>query len=121
MDKPAVEGRPTVDEIRSARERLHGVILETPLLPAYGLDVPDEIQLWLKAENLQRTGSFKLRGAYNAIASLSDEERSRGVITYSSGNHGQAVACAAHLLRVLAVVVMPEDAVPLKVEATRRW
>jgi len=96
-------------------------VYETPLVPAFGLDVPDGIDLWLKTESLQRTGSFKIRGAYNAIAELSEGERARGVITYSSGNHGQAVACAAHLLGVQAVVVMPEDAIPLKVELTRRW
>src|SRR6185312_2942093 len=72
-------------------------------------------------ECLQRTGSFKLRGAYNKIASLSAEERARGVITYSSGNHAQGVACAAGLLGVRAVVVMPEDAIPAKVEATRGY
>jgi threonine dehydratase len=109
-----------LDEIRRARERLEGVIVRTPLL-RFGGATPDGISLWLKAESLQRTGSFKFRGAYNAIAGLSEEERQRGVITYSSGNHGQAVACAAHLLGVRAVVVMPEDAIPVKVELTRRW
>jgi threonine dehydratase len=111
----------TVGEIRAARDRINGVVLETPLVPAWSLEVPDGNRLWLKAENLQRTHSFKIRGAYNAIASLSDEERARGVITYSSGNHGQAAACAAHLLGVTAIVVMPEDTIPLKVDATRTW
>ncbi len=77
--------------------------------------------MWLKAENLQRTGSFKIRGAYNAVAGLNEAERARGVITYSSGNHGQAVACAAQLQGIHAMVVMPEDAMPGKIEATRRW
>lgn len=110
-----------VEEVLRARERIADVVHETPLVPATGLDVPDGNELWLKAESLQRTGSFKIRGAFNAIASLDEEERARGVITYSSGNHGQAVACAAHLLGVEAVVVMPEDAIPLKVRLTRRW
>jgi threonine dehydratase len=91
------------------------------MLPAFAVDVPHGNRLWIKGESLQRTGSFKARGAYNAIAGLDPEERKRGVITYSSGNHGQAVAFAAHELGVRAVVVMPEDAVPLKVELTRQW
>jgi threonine dehydratase len=110
-----------LEDILRARERIAGVVLETPLVSALGLDVPGGNDLWLKAESLQRTGSFKIRGAYNAIAGLSDAERATGVITYSSGNHGQAVACAAHLLGVRAVVVMPQDAIPVKVQATRRW
>lgn len=111
----------TLDDVYRARERLAGVVQLTPVVRAFLPDIPGDNTLWLKAENLQRTGSFKLRGAYNAISGLSEGERRRGVITYSSGNHGQAVACAAHLLGVRAVVVMPEDAIPLKVEATRRW
>lgn len=111
----------TVGDIRVARARAKNIVLKTPLLPAVALDVPDGNALWLKAESLQRTGSFKIRGAYNAIAEDHENARARGVITYSSGNHGQAVACAAHLLGVRAVVVMPEDAIPLKIESTRRW
>lgn len=111
----------SLDAILAARERLRGVVLQTPLLPAWSFDSPGDNEVWLKAENLQRTGSFKIRGAYNAISTLPESERACGVITYSSGNHGQAVACAAHLLGVPAVVVMPEDAVPLKIEATRTW
>lgn len=108
-------------EIVRARDRISNAALRTPLLPVPGLTVPDGVELRLKAENLQRTGSFKFRGAYNAISSVPPEERGRGVITYSSGNHGQAVAAAAHLLGVSAVVVMPEDAIGLKVERTREW
>jgi threonine dehydratase len=113
---------PPVDlhEIQHAHNRLADVSVRTPVL-AYGGDVPAGNKLWLKAECLQRTGSFKFRGAYNAISSLSAEERERGVITYSSGNHGQAVACAASMLGVRSVVVMPEDAIPVKVALTRRW
>lgn len=111
----------TLRDIEHARERIAEAAARTPLLPALGLQVPNGNQLWFKAENFQRTGSFKFRGAYNAVAGLSAEERARGVITYSSGNHGQAVACAAHLLGVKAVIVMPEDAVPVKVAATERW
>lgn len=110
-----------LEEIRAASRRIAGVVERTPLQPSYVLEVPSNNSLWFKCENLQRTGSFKLRGAYNAIASLDEEQRSKGVITYSSGNHGQAVAAAAHLLGVRAVVVMPEDAIAVKVEATKRW
>lgn len=111
----------SLTEIEQARERIAGVVRVTPLLPAAGLPSPHATHLWLKAENLQRTGSFKLRGASNAIAALSPQEKARGVITYSSGNHGQGVACAAALQGIKAVIVMPEDAVPLKVANTRRW
>jgi threo-3-hydroxy-L-aspartate ammonia-lyase len=111
----------SIDEIYAARERIRDVAVQTPLVPGIGLEVPDANRLWLKAENFQRTWSFKLRGAYNAVASLEPGERSKGVITYSSGNHGQAVACAASLLGIPAVIVMPEDAIPVKVEMTRRY
>jgi threonine dehydratase len=101
-----------LDAIRAAARRLDGVVLRTPLLP-YG--APSE-RVYLKAESLQAIGAFKIRGAYVAIASLTDEERTRGVITYSSGNHAQGVARAARLLGVRAVVVMPDDAPPIKRE-----
>jgi threonine dehydratase len=110
----------SLSEIVHARERLEGIAVTTPLL-SFGGPVPDDNALWLKAESLQRTGSFKFRGAYNAVSALSPEEQGRGVITYSSGNHGQAVACAARLLGIPAVVVMPEDAIPVKVALTQRW
>jgi len=103
----------TLDEIRAAAERIRGVALHTPLLRW------DE-RTWLKPESLQPVGAFKMRGAYNAVASLTDEERARGVVTYSSGNHAQAVARAARLLGARAVIVMPEDAPPVKVEGVRR-
>ncbi|HLE58157.1 MAG TPA: threonine/serine dehydratase [Candidatus Limnocylindria bacterium] len=103
----------TLDEIRAAAARIRGVALHTPLLRW------DE-RTWLKPESLQPVGAFKMRGAYNAVASLSDEERSRGVVTYSSGNHAQAVARAARLLGAQAVIVMPEDAPRVKVEGVRR-
>jgi threonine dehydratase len=105
---------PLVDlaAIRAAAITLRGVALRTPLV-AYG---PSDRRTFLKAESLQEIGAFKLRGAYVAIAGLSDEVRSRGVITYSSGNHAQGVARAARLLRISAVVVMPSDAPTIKVE-----
>ena len=97
------------------------MINPTPLQRSRSLGQRCAAEVWLKPECLQRTGSFKLRGAYNKIASLSEAERARGVITYSSGNHAQGVACAAALLGVRAVVVMPEDAIPTKVAATRGY
>ena len=99
-----------LEQIRAAAKVLVGVAIRTPLLP-YGR--PEE-RIYLKAENLQPIGAFKLRGAYVAIASLSDAERRRGVVTYSSGNHGQGVARAARVLGVRAVVVMPDDAPEVK-------
>jgi threonine ammonia-lyase medium form len=111
----------TLDDVYAARERLRGVINATPLQLSRTLGARVGDPVWLKPECLQRTGSFKLRGAYNKIATLSAEERARGVITYSSGNHAQGVACAAGLLGVAAVVVMPEDAIPAKVAATRGY
>lgn len=97
-------------EIRAAAARLRGITVRTPLVP-FGR--PERRQL-LKAESLQPIGAFKLRGAYNAAALLSPEERSRGLITYSSGNHAQGVARAARLFGVPAVIVMPSDAPALK-------
>ena len=103
----------TLDEIRAAAERIRGVALRPPLLRS-------DDRTWLKPESLQPVGAFKMRGAYNAVASLTEEERTRGVVTYSSGNHAQAVARAARLLGVHATIVMPEDAPPVKVEGVRR-
>ena len=104
----------TLDQIQSARERIAGVVARTPLVPCH---VPGA-KVYVKAESFQPIGSFKLRGAYNKIASLSPEERKRGVITYSSGNHAQGVAYAARALGVRAVIVMPRSAPANKIEAT---
>jgi threonine dehydratase len=99
-----------LDRVRAAAARLRGIATRTPLVP-FG---PPERRQFLKAESLQPIGAFKIRGAYNAIASLSEEERARGVVTYSSGNHAQGVARAARLLGISAVVVMPEGAPAIK-------
>src|ERR687898_1360766 len=103
----------SIDEIREAAERIRGVATRTPLLAW-------DDTTWLKPESLQPVGAFKMRGAYSAIASLTDEERGRGVVTYSSGNHAQAVARAARLVGSPAVIVMPEEAPKVKVEGVRR-
>jgi len=105
----------TLDDIRQAQERLRGVAARTPLVACE----EDCLRLWLKPESFQPIGSFKLRGAYNKIASLSEEERQRGVITYSSGNHAQGVAYSARALAAKAVVVMPRTAPTNKIEATK--
>jgi threonine dehydratase len=110
----------TLKDIREAQTRLCGVTVRTQLIQSsLGEDstAADHRKLYLKPENLQPIGAFKLRGAYNKIASLSPEERSRGVITYSSGNHGQGVAYAARALAAKAVIVMPNDAPAIKREA----
>lgn len=104
----------SLDDIREARTRLNGITVRTPLIPLEW----DSRKLYLKPENLQPIGAFKLRGAYNKIASLSDDERARGVITYSSGNHAQGVAYAARALGTKAVIVMPRNAPAVKREAT---
>ncbi len=111
---------PGLPQIEAARARLRSVLTATPLLPL-DLDLPGGRHIRVKCENLQRTGSFKIRGAFNRISSLSPEQRARGVVAYSSGNHAQGVACAAALLGVPATVVMPENAVAAKVSATRRF
>ena len=104
----------TLADIHDARARIQGVAARTPLLPL--VEAGDT--LYLKPENLQPIGAFKLRGAYNKIASLTSEERARGVITYSSGNHAQGVAYAARALATRAVIVMPRNAPAIKCEAT---
>ena len=100
----------TIDDIRAAARRLAGVALRTPLVE-FDAGPPRTL---LKAESLQSIGAFKIRGAYNAIAQLTAEERARGVVTHSSGNHAQGVARAARLLGVRATVVMPSDAPAVK-------
>jgi threonine dehydratase len=101
-----------IEAIRVAADRLRGVAVHTPLVPFSG----PPARLFVKAESLQPIGAFKLRGAYNAIASLTPKERANGVITYSSGNHAQGVARAARLLGTSAVIVMPDDAPAIKRE-----
>ncbi len=105
----------TLNDIRHAQQRIRGVAVRTPLLRCQA----DDREAWLKPENLQPIGSFKLRGAYNKIASLPPEQRSRGVIAYSSGNHAQGVAYAARALGSKATIVMPSTAPKLKLQKTR--
>ena len=110
----------SLDEVRAAAARLRDFARRTPLLVAHDTSLTGGRPLRLKCENLQRGGAFKLRGAYNFIAQLPSDVRSRGVVTYSSGNHGRAVALAARELGVMATVVVPVDAPSVKVEGIRR-
>jgi threonine dehydratase len=110
----------TLADIQAARRALRDVIIATPILPAERLAEDLGAPIYLKAECTQRSGSFKIRGAYNKISRLSPEERTRGVIAHSAGNHAQGVALAARLLGVPATIVMPERAPLTKVAATRR-
>ena len=109
---------PTAADIEAAAKRLYGVAVRTPLINAPVLDDRLGARVFLKAETLQRTGSFKFRGAYNKISSIPMERRAAGVVAYSSGNHAQGVAAAARLLGLHATIVMPADAPRLKRERT---
>jgi threonine dehydratase len=108
-------------DVQSAAEHLSGVAHRTPLLTSRSLDQLAGARLFFKCENFQRVGAFKFRGAYNALSRLSDEQRRRGVLTYSSGNHAQAVALAGRLLGIETTIIMPSDAPRVKVEATRGY
>jgi threonine dehydratase len=113
--------RPTFDDVAQAAERIEGVAHETPVLTSRTANELAGAELFFKCENFQRSGAFKFRGAYNAIAALSDEQRRRGVVTYSSGNHAQALAYASQLQGVEATIIMPNDAPAMKVAATRGY
>lgn len=106
-------------DVRSAAVRLAGHIHKTPVLTARGLNEATGLDCYLKCENFQRTGSFKLRGATNSVAQIPEADRARGVVAYSSGNHAQAVAYAARAAGMPAVIVMPSDAPKAKLSATR--
>ncbi len=112
---------PTYDDVEAARRRIGAHIVRTPMLRHPLLDQLTGGTVLIKPEPLQRTGSFKLRGATNAILQLTESERRAGVVTHSSGNHGQATACAAAGVGAHATVFMPTDAPAIKVESTQRW
>ena len=111
----------SLTDVRAAAERLKGVAHRTPVLTSRTLDERVGAEVLLKAENFQRIGAFKFRGAYNAISRLTAEQLDAGVAAYPSGNHAQAVALAAQLAGTTAVILMPEDAPPTKVAATRGY
>lgn len=111
----------TFADIEDAATRLKGIAHRTPIITSRTLDDLIGARVYLKAENLQRMGAFKFRGGYNAVNTLTDDERSRGVVAFSSGNHAQAVALAARLHGCAATIVMPTDAPASKLEATRHY
>ncbi len=108
-------------DVESAAERLSGVAHRTPVLTSRSVDEMAGARLYFKCENFQRVGAFKFRGAYNALSRLTDDQRRRGVLTYSSGNHAQAVALAGRLLGIETTIIMPSDAPRVKVAATRGY
>jgi threonine dehydratase len=109
----------SIDDIRAAAGRLSGVARRTPVVRSDALDELSGNKLFFKCENEQLVGAFKFRGAYNALAQFTDEERRRGVVTFSSGNHGQGIALAAKMLGISATVVMPSKAPRVKLDAVR--
>lgn len=108
-------------DILAARKRITAFIHRTPILTNTGVDDEMSATIFFKCENLQKTGSFKFRGALNAVASLSTEERARGVVAHSSGNHAQALALAAQIHGIQSHIVMPENSNPVKVAATQSY
>ena len=113
--------KPTFDDVRTAAARIRAIAHRTPVLTSRTANARSHGELFFKAENLQRAGAFKFRGACNAIAALTDAKRMGGVVTYSSGNHAQALAYAALLAGVKAAIVMPLDAPQIKVMATKGY
>jgi len=108
---------PTLADVQAAHDRIRGRVVRTPVLRSAALDEIAGAELWLKAENLQKVGAFKARGALHAVGRLTDEERQRGIITFSSGNHAQAVALAAKVFGCRADIAMPVDAPKIKLDA----
>ncbi len=112
---------PTYADVEAAAERLKGIAHHTPAMSSATANRRTGASLVFKPENLQRMGAFKFRGAYNALSRLGSGQRAQGVVTFSSGNHAQAVALAGQLLGIPAVIVMPADAPPVKIAATRAY
>ncbi|MEQ8653418.1 MAG: threonine/serine dehydratase [Kiloniellales bacterium] len=121
MSTQATDSLPTFADIEAAADRIEGAAVRTPLLSCPALDDRLGARCLIKPEPLQRTGSFKFRGAYNKLSRLADQARSKGVVAYSSGNHAQGVAAAAQLLGAEATIVMPADAPAIKLENTRGY
>lgn len=117
MMNPSID--PRLEDVRAAAERLRGKVIRTPVLRIPAIDAAAGAEVWIKAENLQRIGAFKARGALHAVGRLDPGIRARGIITYSSGNHAQAVALAAKEYGTSADIAMPVDAPTIKVEGVR--
>ncbi|MEO3429760.1 threonine/serine dehydratase [Pelagibius sp. CAU 1746] len=120
-DTSAPADLPTFEDVKAAATRLRGLAVRTPLIESPALNAAVGGRVLMKAETLQRTGSFKFRGAFNRISQIPDRDKAGGVVAYSSGNHAQGVAAAAALLGLPAVIVMPADAPAIKVENTRGY
>jgi len=110
---------PTIEDVKAAAKRIEGIAVKTPLIRNDVLDEITGAKVWVKAENLQRGGAFKMRGATNAIAALAPGVRAKGVIAFSSGNHAIAVATASNIFGIKATIVMPADAPRIKLDTTR--
>src|SRR5712691_11813150 len=113
--------RPSFADVQDAARQIAGVAHRTPVVTSRTLDDRTRAQLYFKCENFQRGGAFKFRGAYNAMSRLSPDERRRGVLTFSSGNHAQAIALAGRVLGIPRVIVMPSDAPAVKRQATEEY
>src|SRR5207247_2836973 len=110
MTTPTSVTLPTFSDVESAARQIAGVAHRTPVAASRSVNTRTGADVFFKCENLQRGGAFKFRGGYNALSRLSTDERRRGVVTFSSGNHAQAIALAGHLLDIPRVIVMPSDA-----------
>ena len=119
LSEVSIVEQTTIADVYRADKQLAGVVKKTKLIPSDFFSEISGNEVYLKPENMQHTGAFKLRGAYNKISQLSDEEKAKGVITSSAGNHAQGVAFAAQKLGVKAVICMPATTPILKVEATK--
>jgi len=111
----------TITDVEASTKRLAGIAHRTPVLTSRTVNDRSNSQVFFKCENFQRTGSFKFRGAYNALAQLSEAQKQKGVLTFSSGNHAQAIALAGQLLNIPTTIVMPDDAPTVKQSATRGY
>jgi threo-3-hydroxy-L-aspartate ammonia-lyase len=121
MNAPSQPLPVTYADVAAAAARIAGHAHRTPVLTSRTVDARTGARVFFKCENFQRIGAFKFRGAYNALAQLADEQKRRGVLAFSSGNHAQAIALAGQLLGVRTVIVMPDDAPPVKLAATRDY
>ncbi len=111
----------TFEDVTTAYERIREAVIQTPVMTSLTANRLANCSIFFKCENFQRIGAFKFRGAYNAITQLSSEERKRGVITHSSGNHAQAVALAGQMLEIPATIIMPKNSSPVKIAATKSY
>src|SRR3954470_17888050 len=118
MDKMTL---PTFADIESAAKQIHGVAHRTPVATSKTINSRTGAEVFFKCENLQRAGAFKFRGAYNALSRFTDDQKKRGVVTFSSGNHAQAIALAGQVLGIPRVIVMPSDAPAVKKTATEGY